>query len=63
MGNETLVDMRFGDERICARAPRGYTARIGSPVGVAFDPFDASFFDQSGVTVVHRALNKGGEDD
>jgi multiple sugar transport system ATP-binding protein len=63
MGNETLVYMRFGDERICARAPRGFTARIGSPIGVAFDPSDASFFDRTGLTVVHRALNKGGEDD
>ena len=63
MGNETLVDVRFGEERICARAPRGFTARIGSAVGVTFDPLDASFFDESKMTVVHRASNKGGEND
>jgi multiple sugar transport system ATP-binding protein len=60
MGNETLVDLRVGDERLTVRAPRGFVAPIGSAVGVTFDPANACFFDASGTTVVHRAPNKGG---
>jgi multiple sugar transport system ATP-binding protein len=60
MGNETLVDVRVGDERLTVRAPRGFVAPTGSAVGVTFDPANASFFDASGTTVVHRAPNKGG---
>jgi multiple sugar transport system ATP-binding protein len=60
MGNETLVDMRIGDGRLIFRAAKGFTAAIGSPIGVAFDTADACFFDQSGSTKVHRARNKGG---
>src|SRR4029077_2810816 len=36
MGNETLVEVRVGDERLSARAGRGFTARVGSTVGVKF---------------------------
>jgi len=60
MANETLVDVRVGDERLTVRAPRGFVAPAGSPVGVTFDPANACFFDASGTTVVHRAPNKGG---
>jgi multiple sugar transport system ATP-binding protein len=59
MGNETLVELRAGDERITVRAPRGFVAPIGSTAGVTFDPANACFFDASGTTVVHRAPNKG----
>jgi multiple sugar transport system ATP-binding protein len=61
MGNETLVDLRVGDERLAIRAKRGFTAPIGSKIGAAFDPANACFFDASGSTRVHRAPNKGGE--
>jgi multiple sugar transport system ATP-binding protein len=60
MGNETLVDVRVGEQRLTLRAGRGFTAPIGSAVGVTFDTADACFFDQSGSTRVHRARNKGG---
>jgi multiple sugar transport system ATP-binding protein len=60
MGNETLVDVRAGRERFNVRAPRGFAAPVGSAIGVTFDPANASFFDASGITVVHRAPNKGG---
>jgi multiple sugar transport system ATP-binding protein len=60
MGNETLVDVRVGGERLTLRAGRGFTAPIGSAVGVTFDTADACFFDASGSTRVHRARNKGG---
>ena len=60
MGNETLVDVRVGGERLTVRAARGFTAPIGSAVRVTFDTADACFFDKSGSTVVHRARNKGG---
>jgi multiple sugar transport system ATP-binding protein len=63
MGNETLVDVRVGGERLAVRAPRGFTARIGSPIGLAFDTANACFFDASGLTVVHRAPNKGGRNE
>ena len=59
MGNETLVNLQTGKERITVRAPRGFTAPIGSTVGATFDPGDACFFDRSGLTVVHRTPSKG----
>ena len=61
MGNETFVDLRIDDERLTVRTRRGFTAPIGSTVGVTFDPANACFFDASGTTVVHRAPNKGEE--
>ena len=61
MGNETFVDLRIGDERLTARARRGFAAPIGSTIGVTFDPANACFFDASGNTVVHRAPNTGEE--
>jgi multiple sugar transport system ATP-binding protein len=54
MGNETLVEVRVGDEHLSVRAARGFTARVGSRVGVKFDTDDACFFDAKGATVVHR---------
>jgi multiple sugar transport system ATP-binding protein len=60
MGNETLVDVRLGEQRLTLRAPKGFNAAIGSPLGVTFDAADASFFDSTGSTKVHRARNKGG---
>ena len=61
MGNETLVDVRVGDEHLSVRAGRGFTAPIGSTVGVNFDPDDACFFDATGATVVHRRRIQEGE--
>jgi len=61
MGNETLVDVRVGGERLNVRALKGFTTPIGSTVGVTFDPANACFFDGAGNTVVHRAPNKGEE--
>jgi len=61
MGNETLVDLRFGAQRLTFRAPKGFTAAIGSPLGVSFDAADACFFDSTGSTKVHRARNQGGQ--
>jgi multiple sugar transport system ATP-binding protein len=63
MGNETLVDVRVGRERLAVRARRGFTARIGSSIALAFDTADACFFNASGLTVVHRAPNKGGRNE
>ena len=61
MGNETLVDVRVADQRLTLRAGRGFTAPIGSAVGVTFDTADACFFDETGTTRVHRTQNnKGG---
>ena len=59
MGNETLVDVRMAGERLTLRTRRGFTAPIGSTVGVTFDPADACFFDAAGTTVVHRAPKQG----
>jgi multiple sugar transport system ATP-binding protein len=61
LGNETLVNVRLGEERMTVRAPRGFSARTGAAVGIAFDSADACFFDSEGLTVVHRAPNKGGD--
>jgi multiple sugar transport system ATP-binding protein len=59
MGNETLVDVRFGEQRLTLRAPKGFNAAIGSTLGVAFDAADACFFDQTGSSRVHRRRDKG----
>ncbi len=61
MGSETFVDIRLSGERFTARVARGFRAAIGSRVGMSFDTDDSCFFDASGVTVVHRAQNKGGK--
>lgn len=58
MGNETLVDVRIGDEHLSVRAGKGFTARVGSKIGVKFDTDEACFFDAKGVTVVHRVDNR-----
>ena len=58
MGNETLVDVRVAGARLVVRAPRGFTAPVGSAIGVAFDSNDACFFDATGSTVVHRLENR-----
>jgi multiple sugar transport system ATP-binding protein len=60
MGNETLVVIRLGEERLSARARRGFRAPVGSAIGVSFDADDACFFDAAGTTVVHRDTRKGG---
>ena len=60
MGNETLVVIRLGEEKVSARARRGFRAAVGSAIGVSFDPADACFFDTSGSTIVHRDAKKGG---
>lgn len=60
MGSETFVDIKIGASRMIARAEKGFQSAIGATVGVSFDACDACFFDASGVTVVHRALSKGG---
>jgi multiple sugar transport system ATP-binding protein len=54
MGNETLVDVRVGGERVAVRMGRGFSGRVGTTVGLHFDPADASFFNSDGLTVVHR---------
>ena len=58
MGNETLVDVRIGSDRVAVRAGRGFTAVIGSAIGVGVDLKDACFFGANGSTVVHRVDNK-----
>ncbi len=55
MGNEVLVDVLVGEERVTVRADRGYRAAIGSPVGLGIDPARACFFARDGTTAVHRA--------
>jgi multiple sugar transport system ATP-binding protein len=53
-GAETLVEVMVGETVVSVRAPRGWDAAIGSPVGVAVDPRAACFFDTEGVTRIHR---------
>jgi multiple sugar transport system ATP-binding protein len=55
MGNETLVDVRIGDQRLMARAARGFTAAIGSPIGVRVALRSACFFGPEGTTALHRS--------
>ena len=55
MGNETLVDVRIGDQRVMARAPREFAAPIGSPIGVRVALKSACFFGPEGTTALHRS--------
>ena len=55
MGNETLVDVRIGDQRVMARAAREFTAPIGSPIGVRVALKSACFFGPEGTTALHRS--------
>jgi multiple sugar transport system ATP-binding protein len=55
MGNETLVDVRIGDQRVMARAAREFAAPIGSPIGVRVDLGSACFFGPEGTTALHRS--------
>jgi multiple sugar transport system ATP-binding protein len=54
MGHETFVNLRIGDEHLSLRTGRGFTAPIGSAVGVRLEPAKACFFNRTGTTVVHR---------
>ena len=38
IGEEVFVDVLIGDARVWVRAERGWTAPIGTPVGVRVDP-------------------------
>ncbi len=65
MGDEVYVEVLIGDSRVTVRADRGWTAPLGAPVGVRVDPAKACFFDDRGVTAVHRvgegpAIPQGG---
>jgi multiple sugar transport system ATP-binding protein len=55
MGNETLVDVRIGDQRVMARAAREFAASIGSPIGVRVAVKSACFFGPEGTTALHRS--------
>jgi len=55
MGNETLVDVRIGDQRAMARAAREFAAPIGAPVGVRVALKSACFFGPDGTTALHRS--------
>jgi multiple sugar transport system ATP-binding protein len=55
MGNETLVDVRLGDQRVMVRAPRSFNAAIGSSVAVRVAPGSACFFRGDGTTALHRS--------
>jgi multiple sugar transport system ATP-binding protein len=55
MGNETLVDVRIGDQRLMARAAREFAAPIGSPIGVRVALKSACFFGPEGTTALHRS--------
>jgi multiple sugar transport system ATP-binding protein len=54
MGDEVDVEVLIGESRVTVRADRGWTAPLGTPVGVRVDPARACFFDGSGKTAVHR---------
>jgi multiple sugar transport system ATP-binding protein len=45
MGNETLVFLRFGDQKIIARAPADFRADLETPIWVRFEMERAELFD------------------
>ena len=54
MGDEVYVEVLIGESRVTVRAERGWTAALGSPIGVRVDASRACFFDPGGTTAVHR---------
>jgi multiple sugar transport system ATP-binding protein len=59
MGNETLVEVLVGDERLSARASRDFDAVIGSAIGVDLNAATACFFDAAERCVAHRVSGAG----
>ncbi len=55
MGDEVYVDVSLGEARVSVRAPRGWSAPLGTRVGVLVDPARACFFRADATTAVHRA--------
>jgi multiple sugar transport system ATP-binding protein len=55
LGDEVSVEVLLGEARVSVRAPRGWTADPGSPIGVRMDPARACFFTPDGTTAVHRS--------
>jgi multiple sugar transport system ATP-binding protein len=55
MGNETLVQVLLGEQRLMVRAPRAFNAEIGSAIGVRVSPESACFFRADGETALHRS--------
>ncbi len=52
MGNETLVFLRIGEEKIIARAAADFRAEIETAVRVRLDMDKADFFDsESGLAL------------
>ena len=58
-GNETLVEVLVGDERLTARASRDFDAAIGSAIGVELNAATACFFDGDERCVAHRLAGGG----
>jgi len=58
-GNETLVEVLAGEERLTARASRDFEAAIGSSIGVELSAASACFFDASERCVAHRLAGGG----
>jgi multiple sugar transport system ATP-binding protein len=55
LGDEVFVDVQVGSSRIAVHADRGWSAPVGTGVGVLVDPRRACFFSPDGTTAVHRA--------
>jgi ABC-type sugar transport system ATPase subunit len=55
LGDEVYVDVLVGTTRVSVRADRGWTAPLGTAVGVLVDPTRACFFCADGTTAVHRS--------
>jgi multiple sugar transport system ATP-binding protein len=55
LGDEVSVEVLLGEARVSVRAPRGFRADPGFPIGVRMDPARACFFTADGTTVVHRS--------
>jgi hypothetical protein len=62
MGPETFVNLRIGDEHLSLRTGRGFSAPIGTVVGVRFQPSNACFFNRTETTVA-PAVKHGGNDE
>jgi multiple sugar transport system ATP-binding protein len=60
-GNETVVEVLVGTERLAVRASRSFDAPIGSAIGVEVGIEAASFFDASERCVVHRDAGSAAE--
>jgi multiple sugar transport system ATP-binding protein len=62
LGNETLVSVKVGEDRVNVRAAAGFDGQIGDECGVRPDAARAVLFDKDGGELVHGSTDGSSQD-